>query len=64
MNIASVMERAQEAARAEFANDLNGMSDADIEAQIREVSETIDEETAWLEALTAEKAHRAKGGAA
>lgn len=48
------------AARREFANDLKAIDhdDAELNTEIMSVTETIDRETAWLEALTAERQYR------
>ena len=52
------------AARLQYAADLDGMPDDEIDSEISSVSQIIDEETSWLEALTAEKEHRSRVGAA
>lgn len=46
-----------------FTADLEGMSDDQIETERDEVSDRIDEETAWLEALYAERRIRARNQA-
>jgi hypothetical protein len=54
-----VTQLIENAAREEFAADLSGMSDSDIDDAISETSDLVDRETSWLEALTAEKRVRA-----
>ena len=49
---------AAKAARAEFANDLCGMTDADIAREIENSRREIEEIEPWLEALVAEQEHR------
>jgi hypothetical protein len=49
---------AMNAARMEYAADLFGMTDQDIEREIKDAEETINDAESWLEALIAEKEHR------
>jgi hypothetical protein len=49
---------AMKAARLEYANDLDGMTDREIEHEINDAEETISEAESWLEALIAERDHR------
>lgn len=50
------------AAVREFSDDLEGMDDAEIASALKEVTELIDWETSWQEALCAEQRIRAKSG--
>ena len=46
------------AARRRFENDLKAHEDADLNTEIMSTTETIDRETEWLEAMTAERQYR------
>jgi len=50
-----VHEEIARGAIREFYNDLKDMTNEQIEQELREVSEKVDELTAWQEALTAVK---------
>lgn len=62
MSVAALLESSRKA----YAADLDGMSDDDIRREIEEVEDRINEDTDWLDALTAERefrAHTMKGEA-
>lgn len=44
----------------DFVNDLKGMTDDTINREIDDVSDVVDRETSWLEALTAERRMRSR----
>lgn len=60
---ASFADDAAEGARKAFANDLRHLSDDHLRSEIDEVEDRVNEDTAWLEALVAEREARAKAAA-
>ncbi|MEM7212328.1 MAG: hypothetical protein AAF479_10625 [Pseudomonadota bacterium] len=56
-------ERIDESAVADFAHDLASLSDDGVAREITSISDRIDDDTSWLEALLAEQRIRARKAA-